>query len=99
MNEAQGGRIVARLQAAARLDPATPMAKITADADYTDEELLALARQNLATVLAGGIAKGIGGKSLTYASLPQIRAEISLLERRIAARNGGTIVHSRHRRR
>lgn len=64
------------------------MAKFTAET-YTDEELLALARQNLATILAGGQAKSIRGKMLQYADLAELRAEITRLERIVSARNGG----------
>lgn len=72
------------------------MAKFTAE-EYTDEELLALARQNLATVLAGGVAKSIRGKMLRYADLDAIRKQIAYLERRIAARKpGGGKRLSRH---
>ena len=71
------------------------MAKLTAET-YTDEELLALARQNLATVLAGGQAKSIRGKTLRYADLGAIRKEIDRLQQEIDAKKGGGRIFARH---
>lgn len=72
------------------------MAKHAAET-YTDQEILDLARQNLADVLAGGVSRSIRGMTLTRADLPEIRATIREYQRRVNAATGKqTFTQTRH---
>jgi hypothetical protein len=55
---------------------------------FTDAELLALTRHAIATILAGGQAYGINGRSLTRADLTDLWETVRTLETRIAAAGG-----------
>jgi hypothetical protein len=75
------------------------MAKLTAQFDYTDAELLALYREALAA-LSQNKSYTIRGKSLTRTDLPQVREMIDWLERRVdAAAGNSAVVIGRHARR
>lgn len=66
------------------------MAKIVAGATYTDSELLDLANEAYAKVLAGGRDVMFNGRRVTRDDLGSIAEAITRLEGRIAAANGGT---------
>ena len=66
------------------------MAKLTADHTYSDQELLDLAREAMARIVAGAVETWIGQERYRKADLPQLRAYISELESKIeAASNPG----------
>lgn len=61
------------------------MAKLVADFDYTDAELLALFRQALAHISIGGQNYQIGDRIFEAGDLPEIRTTITWLEQRVNA--------------
>jgi len=61
------------------------MAKLVAGATYTDSELLDLAREAYAKVLAGGKEVWFEGRKVTRDDLPAIEKAIKYLEGRISA--------------
>ncbi len=72
------------------------MAKLTAET-YTDAELLALYRQALAD-LSVAHSTTLRGKTVTRATLPQIKQTIEWLEKRVNG-TGLVLVHTQHARR
>jgi hypothetical protein len=72
------------------------MAKLTAET-YTDAELLALYRQALAD-LSVAQTTILRGKTVTRATIPQIKDMIVWLEKRVNG-TGIILVHSQHARR
>lgn len=49
----------------------------------TDEERLAELKEAIHNVVVGGQSKTVRGKSITYASLAEMRKEIAILEAKI----------------
>lgn len=75
------------------------MAKLAAQYDYTDAELLALYREALAA-LSQNKSYSLRGKSLTRSDLPHVQEMIEWLERRVdAANNTNRLVIGQHARR
>lgn len=75
------------------------MAKLAAQYDYTDAELLALYREAIAA-LSQNKAYAIRGKSLTRSDIPHVREMIEWLERRVdAAASTNRVVIGQHSRR
>lgn len=73
------------------------MAKIVAGATYTDSELLDLANEAYAKVLAGGRDVMFNGRRVTRDDLASIAEAISRLEARIAAAAGSSSKHTQAR--
>ncbi len=67
------------------------MAKIVAENSYTDSELLALVREAIAKLMAGGQSYDIGGQSFTRADLGMLRTYAQELEYRINEASTGGI--------
>lgn len=63
------------------------MAKLSADFDYSDAELLALCRQAVAKLTFAEVYEE-GGFRVERSDLPKIRETIAWLEQRIAAASG-----------
>ena len=61
------------------------MTKHEAHAAYTDAELLALTRAQIASIMAGGQAVTDAGYTLTRADLDSLWKSVAQLEKRIAA--------------
>lgn len=73
------------------------MAKLVAES-YSDLELLALYRQALAE-LSVAQSTTLRGKTVTRASIPQIKEMIVWLEKRTSSDGGIVTVHAQHARR
>lgn len=65
------------------------MPKLTADASYTDEELLELSREAIASLMAGGQRYRIGSREYQFADLGALREQVEWLEKRIARTTAG----------
>lgn len=66
------------------------MAKLAAENSYSDEELLALAREAYAKVLAGGREVMFNGRRVTRDDLGTISDSIEFLESRISSASSST---------
>ena len=67
------------------------MAKLTADFDYSDAELLALFREAFAKITVTGGSYKFGDREFTSHDLPEIRKTIAWLEQRVNAAASGPI--------
>lgn len=65
------------------------MAKLVAENEYTDAELLALWREAYAKLSIGGQEVTIRGRTFRAADLPHIRDQITWLESRIGSEESG----------
>ncbi len=65
------------------------MAKLVADYEYTDAELLALWRDAYAKISVGGQEVTLRGRTFRAADLPHIQQQISWLEGRIGSEESG----------
>lgn len=65
------------------------MARITADAVYTDAELLELTREAIAQLVGGAQRYKIGGREYEAADLPELRRSVEWLEARLARSRAG----------
>ena len=74
--------------------------KLIAANSYTDQELVDLARQCIAQVLAVGYATDWNGNKVTKERLPELREFIDETEAKISRSKSGLVfTYSRHRRR
>jgi hypothetical protein len=65
------------------------MAKIIADAEYSDDDLLELCREAIASLMAGGQRYRIGSREYQFADLDALRKQVEWLEARNARRAAG----------
>ena len=75
------------------------MAKLAADHEYTDAELLALYREAFARLSVGGQSYKIGTREYVAADLPHIRETITWLESRVESSSSGIAFNSINRKR
>ena len=68
------------------------MAKLVAENEYTDSELLALWREAHAKLSVGGQSYRIGSREFTAADLKYIREQIEWLEQRVNNEDDGLIL-------